>query len=75
MLRTGNPTLQAETFSPVVRATGEEAMTLAGTVNKTGISLLILLAFAAMAWNGVLGRGIHASALDRASGEASSSRS
>jgi uncharacterized YccA/Bax inhibitor family protein len=55
MLRTGNPTLKAETFSSVVRATGEEAMTLAGTVNKTGISLLILLAFAAMAWNGVLG--------------------
>jgi uncharacterized YccA/Bax inhibitor family protein len=55
MLRTGNPTLQAETFSSVARATGEDAMTLAGTVNKTGISLLILIACAAMAWNGVLG--------------------
>jgi uncharacterized YccA/Bax inhibitor family protein len=55
MLRTGNPTLRAETFSSVVRARGEEAMTLAGTVNKTGVSLLILVAFAAMAWNGVLG--------------------
>jgi uncharacterized YccA/Bax inhibitor family protein len=30
-------------------------MTLAGTVNKTGISLLILLAVAAMTWNGMLG--------------------
>lgn len=55
MLRTGNPTLKAETFSSVVRATGEEAMTVAGTVNKTGVSLLILLGFAAMAWNGTLG--------------------
>jgi len=55
MLRTGNPTLKAETFSSVVRATGEESMTVAGTVNKTGISLVILLGFAAMAWNGVLG--------------------
>jgi uncharacterized YccA/Bax inhibitor family protein len=55
MLRTGNPTLQAETFSSVTRLSGEEVMTLAGTVNKTGISLVILLAFAAMAWNGVLG--------------------
>jgi len=55
MLRTGNPTLKADTFSSVVRARGEEAMTLAGTVNKSGIALLILIAFAAMAWNGVFG--------------------
>ncbi len=55
MLRTGNPTLKAETFSSVVRAVGEETMTLAGTVNKTGISLLILLGVAAMTWNGFLG--------------------
>jgi uncharacterized YccA/Bax inhibitor family protein len=55
MLRTGNPTLKADTFSSVTRLSGEETMTLAGTVNKTGVSLVILLAFAAMAWNGVLG--------------------
>jgi uncharacterized YccA/Bax inhibitor family protein len=55
MLRSGNPTLTAKTFTSVVRARGEEAMTLTGTVNKTGISLLILLLFAALTWNGVFG--------------------
>jgi uncharacterized YccA/Bax inhibitor family protein len=51
MLRTGNPALKESTFRGVSRAVGEEAMTLQGTVNKTGISLLILLAAAAFVWN------------------------
>jgi uncharacterized YccA/Bax inhibitor family protein len=51
MLRTGNPTLKESTFRGVTRATGEEAMTLQGTVNKTGLSLLVLLAAAALVWN------------------------
>ena len=51
MLRTGNPALKESTFRGVPRAVGEEAMTLQGTVNKTGISLLILLAAAAFVWN------------------------
>jgi uncharacterized YccA/Bax inhibitor family protein len=51
MLRTGNPTLKESTFRGVARAYGEEAMTLQGTVNKTGLSLLILLAAAAFVWN------------------------
>jgi len=51
MLRTGNPTLKESTFRGVTRAFGEEAMTLQGTVNKTGLSLLILLAAAALVWN------------------------
>jgi uncharacterized YccA/Bax inhibitor family protein len=55
MLRTGNPTLSATTFSSVVRARGEEAMTIEGTVNKTGISLLVLIFFAALTWNGTFG--------------------
>lgn len=55
MFRTGNPTLKAETFTSVARARGEEAMTLDGTVNKTGVSLLILIACAAMTWNGAFG--------------------
>ncbi len=55
MFRSGNPALKAETFSSVARAYDEETMTLAGTVNKTGISLLILLACAVAAWNGVFG--------------------
>src|SRR5688572_29290579 len=49
MLRSGNPALTAKTFD--VRGYGE-TMTLTGTVNKTGISLLILLATAAVTWNG-----------------------
>ena len=51
MFRTGNPALKETTFRGVTRAFGEEAMTLQGTVNKTGISLLILLAAAAFTWN------------------------
>ena len=51
MLRTGNPALKESTFRGVSRAVGEEAMTLQGTVNKTGLSLLILLAAAAFVWN------------------------
>ena len=50
MFRTGNPTLKDSTF---VRATtrDEGVMTLEGTVNKTGISLMILVATAAVAWS------------------------
>src|SRR5438105_494122 len=51
MFRTGNPALKDSTFRGLARAAGEEAMTLQGTVNKTGISLLILIAAAAFVWN------------------------
>jgi uncharacterized YccA/Bax inhibitor family protein len=51
MFRSGNPALRDGTFRGLARATGEGAMTLQGTVNKTGISLLILLAAAAFVWN------------------------
>ena len=40
MFRTGNPALKESTFRGARAAFGEEAMTLQGTVNKTGISLL-----------------------------------
>ena len=39
MLRTGNPALKETTFRGLPRAVAGEAMTLQGTVNKTGISL------------------------------------
>jgi hypothetical protein len=42
-LRSGNPALQAETFARFPAASDAEVMTLSGTVNKTGLSLLILL--------------------------------
>jgi uncharacterized YccA/Bax inhibitor family protein len=51
MLRTSNPALKETTFRNLPRAMAGEAMTLQGTVNKTGISLLILLAAAAFVWN------------------------
>ena len=53
-LRSGNPALKADSFSGA-RAIGEEAMTLSGTVNKTGISILIVIAFASLTWNQVFG--------------------
>ena len=51
MFRSGNPALREDTFRSVPRAAGEAAMTLPGTVNRTGISLLILIAAAAFVWN------------------------
>lgn len=50
-LRSGNPTLTADTFTRVPRAIGEEAMTINGTVGKTGLALLILIAAASWTWN------------------------
>ncbi len=50
-LRSGNPTLKADTFTEVPRALNEEAMTIDGTVNKTGLSLLILIIAASWTWN------------------------
>jgi uncharacterized YccA/Bax inhibitor family protein len=51
MFRTGNPALKESTFRGVGRAVGEGAMTVQGTVNKTGLSLLILIGAAAFVWN------------------------
>ena len=50
-MRSANPTLKNNTFT-AARA-GEEVMTLSGTVNKTGFSVLILLATASLTWNQV----------------------
>lgn len=50
VFRTGNPALSEKTFQGLAR-TGEGAMTLQGTVNKTGISLLIVAAGAVITWN------------------------
>ena len=51
MFRSGNPALRDDTFRSAGRAFGQDAMTLQGTVNKTGFALLILLAAAAFVWN------------------------
>lgn len=52
-LRSGNPALTAYTFAKYRAVPGEERMTLGGTVNKTALSLIILLATATYIW----GRG------------------
>jgi uncharacterized YccA/Bax inhibitor family protein len=51
VFRTGNPTLRDSAFRDVARVAGGGVMTLQGTVNKTGISLLIVIAGAALTWN------------------------
>jgi uncharacterized YccA/Bax inhibitor family protein len=50
LMRTGNPALNDATFRSLPR-TADEAMTLQGTVNKTGLALLVVVAGAAVTWN------------------------
>ena len=50
-MRSGNPALTAETFTSFPALAGDEAMTISGTVNKTGLSLIILLVAASYVWN------------------------
>ncbi len=49
-LRSGNPALQSSTFRQHLSAVTEGNMTLSGTVNKTGISLLLVIGSAAYTW-------------------------
>jgi len=48
-MRSGNPALSTKTFRNVV-STGDEKMTIEGTVNKTAMSLLLLMATASYTW-------------------------
>ena len=50
-MRSGNPALKADTFSVSSMTAGDEAMTIGGTVNKTALSLFILLISASYVWN------------------------
>jgi uncharacterized YccA/Bax inhibitor family protein len=50
LMRTANPALNSKTFAGERAATGE-AMTLEGTVNKTGVLLICVVATAAWTWN------------------------
>ena len=50
VFRTGNPALSEKTFRDVAR-TGDGVMTLQGTVNKTGLGILIVAAGAVVTWN------------------------
>ncbi len=57
MMRTANPALNDNTFTRHVDLTGDDRMTLMGTVHKTGILLLILLATASITWGMVFDVG------------------
>lgn len=51
LMRTSNPALSDKAFRGEVAGFGQEAMTIAGTVNKTGILLLCCIGTAAWTWN------------------------
>ena len=53
LMRTANPALNANTFSGTDAAGDEGVMTLQGTVNKTAILLLLLIAASCWTWNQV----------------------
>ena len=50
-MRSSNPALSDETFRGARTGFGADAMTIQGTVNKTGIALAILIATASYTWN------------------------
>ncbi len=51
MMRTSNPALNDKTFQQLGSVGYSEAMTVQGTVNKTGMMLLLLIASAAYTWS------------------------
>ena len=50
-LRSGNPALTSKIVLKLGRADTASAMTIQGTVNKTGLALLLLMASATLTWN------------------------
>ena len=50
-MRSGNPALTADSFRGDRALPGAEAMTVSGTVNKTALSLLLLVTTASFTWN------------------------
>src|SRR5688572_14064698 len=59
-MRSSNPALGDQTFAGVAagRVAGVPAMTIQGTVNKTGLCLLLLIATASWTWSlGAAGSG------------------
>lgn len=51
LMRTSNPTLNDKVFRTEAIAFGQEAMTISGTVNKTGILLLLALLTSIWTWS------------------------
>ena len=50
-MRSGNPALNRNTFSNTRTVSGDQAMTIDGTVNKTSLCLLLLMTTAIYTWN------------------------
>ena len=50
MMRSGNPALRDNTFTKVRAASGVDAMTIQGTVNKTFILLFLTVFSASWVW-------------------------
>ena len=50
-MRSGNPALTANTFETFQGVSDDQVMTIGGTVNKTALSLLILMVTASFVWN------------------------
>ena len=50
-MRSGNPALTADTFATFPAVSDDQVMTIGGTVNKTALSLLILMVTASFVWN------------------------
>jgi uncharacterized YccA/Bax inhibitor family protein len=50
-MRSGNPALNSKTFSSTINTFAEQPMTIDGTVNKTALSLLLLMTSAIYTWN------------------------
>ena len=50
-MRSANPALNSKTFSSTRNIAAEQPMTIDGTVNKTALSLLLLMTSAVYTWN------------------------
>ena len=50
-MRSANPALNSKTFSSTRNISNEQPMTIDGTVNKTALSLLLLMTSAIYTWN------------------------
>ncbi len=49
-LRSGNPVLKADIFTRDIDMAGDNVMTIGGTVNKTALALIILVAAGSWTW-------------------------
>ena len=57
-MRSGNPTLKASTFKQHLVSSTEGTMSISGTVNKTGFSLLLVVMAASITWNNPAQNGL-----------------